>query len=90
MTMDMNKMTVKLQEALQAASGIALRRNHQGVDVEHVLVALLLEQDGGLTQSLFLEQAGVSPVAIQQAAEQALNKIPQVQGGSAVDLGKFI
>ncbi len=77
--MDMNKMTIKLQEALQAASGIAMRRNHQGVDVEHVLVALL-EQDGGLAKPI-LEQAGISPVAVQQAAEQALNKIPQVQGG---------
>ena len=78
--MDMNKMTVKLQEALQSASGIAMRRNHQGVDVEHVLVALL-EQEGGLTKPI-LEQAGVSPVAVQQAAEQALKKIPQVQGSS--------
>ncbi|MCA9471986.1 MAG: ATP-dependent chaperone ClpB [Nitrospirales bacterium] len=78
--MDMNKMTLKLQEALQAASGIALRRNHQGVDVEHVLLALL-EQDGGLAKPI-LEQAGVSPVAVQQAAEMALKKIPQVQGSS--------
>ena len=78
--MDMNRMTIKLQEALQAASGIALRRNHQGVDVEHMIVALL-EQDGGLTKPI-LEQTGVSPVAVQQAAEQALNKIPQVQGSS--------
>ena len=44
--MDMNKMTVKLQEALQAASSIAMRRNHQGVDVEHLIVGLL-EQDAG-------------------------------------------
>lgn len=76
--MDMNKMTIKLQEALQAASGIAMRRNHQGVDVEHLLLALL-DQNGGLTKPI-LEQAGVSPVAVQQAAEQAVNKIPQVQG----------
>ena len=39
--MDMNRMTVKLQEALQAASGIAMRRSHQGVDVEHLLIALV-------------------------------------------------
>ncbi|WP_447971340.1 ATP-dependent chaperone ClpB [Nitrospira sp. M1] len=78
--MDMNTMTIKLQEALQAASGIAMRRNHQGVDVEHMLLALL-EQEGGLTKPI-LEQAGVSPVAVQQAAEQAMNKIPQVQGSA--------
>ncbi len=78
--MDMNNMTVKLQESLQTASGIAMRRNHQGVDVEHLIVALL-EQDGGLTKPI-LEQTGVSPVAVQQAAEHILNKIPQVQGST--------
>jgi len=75
--MDMNRMTIKLQEALQAASGVAMRRSHQGVDVEHLLVALL-EQPDGLTTPI-LEQAGVSPAAVQKAAEKALQKIPQVQ-----------
>ena len=78
--MDMNRMTIKLQEALQAASGVAMRRNHQGVDVEHLLVALL-EQSDGLTKPI-LEQAGVSPAAVQKATEQALQKIPQVQSTS--------
>ena len=75
--MDMNRMTIKLQEALQAASGVAMRRSHQGVDVEHFLVALL-DQSDGLTTPI-LEQAGVSPAAIQKAAEKVLQKLPQVQ-----------
>src|SRR5919106_2688937 len=79
--MDMNRMTVKLQEALQAASAHAMRRSHQGIDVEHLLLALL-EQAGGLTGPL-LEQAGVSLSAVRQAAEQALVKLPQVQGVGA-------
>ncbi|MBS0168912.1 MAG: ATP-dependent chaperone ClpB [Nitrospira sp.] len=79
--MDMNRMTVKLQEALQSASALAMRRGHQGIDVEHLLMALL-EQDGGIAASLF-EQAGVSPVSVRQAAEQALAKVPHVQGPGA-------
>ncbi len=79
--MDINRMTVKMQEALQAASSHAMRRGHQGIDVEHLLLALL-EQDNGLTRPL-LEQAGVSPAAVQHAAEQALVKLPQVQGPGA-------
>jgi ATP-dependent Clp protease ATP-binding subunit ClpB len=79
--MDLNRMTVKLQEALQAASGHALRRSHQGIDVEHLLLALL-EQSDGLTVPL-LERAGVSPSAVRTAAEQALAKLPQVQGPGA-------
>jgi ATP-dependent Clp protease ATP-binding subunit ClpB len=76
--MDLNRMTIKLQEALQTASAHAMRRSHQGIDVEHLLLAFL-EQDRGLATSL-LEAAGVSAAAAKQAAEQALAKLPQVQG----------
>jgi ATP-dependent Clp protease ATP-binding subunit ClpB len=79
--MDMNRMTIKLQEALQTASSHAMRRNHQGMDVEHLLLAFL-EQEGGIAPALF-EQAGVSLPAVRQAAEQALAKLPQVQGAGA-------
>ena len=79
--MDMNRMTVKLQEGLQEASSLAMRRGHQGIDVEHLLQALL-EQDGGITSAL-LEQSGVSTSAVRQGAELALAKIPQIQGPGA-------
>ncbi len=79
--MDMNRMTLKLQEALQAASGQALRRHHQGIDVEHLFLALL-EQEGGLTDAV-LEKTGVNKLTVQQVAERALEKIPQVQGGGS-------
>jgi ATP-dependent Clp protease ATP-binding subunit ClpB len=74
-------MTVKLQEALQSASGHAQRRSHQGIEVEHVLLALL-EQEGGTTPAL-LEGAGLALPAVRQAVEQALAKFPQVQGSGA-------
>ena len=76
--MDMNRMTIKLQEALQTASSHAMRRSHQGMDVEHLLLAFL-DQEGGIAPALF-EQAGVSLPAVRQATEQALAKLPQVQG----------
>lgn len=79
--MDMNRMTVKLQEALQTASSHAARRSHQGIDVEHLLLAFM-EQDGGLASPL-LEQAGLSVPSVRQAVEQALAKLPQVQGAGA-------
>ena len=79
--MDMNRMTIKLQEALQTASSHATRRNHQGIDVEHLLLAFV-EQDGGLASSL-LEQAGLSVPSVRQGVEQALAKLPQVQGAGA-------
>ncbi|TKB73593.1 MAG: AAA family ATPase, partial [Nitrospira sp.] len=79
--MDMNQMTVKLQQALQTASGLATRRAHQGIDVEHLLLALL-DQSDGIATSL-LEQANVSVTVVRQAVEQALTKVPQVSGPGA-------
>jgi ATP-dependent Clp protease ATP-binding subunit ClpB len=79
--MDMNRMTIKVQEALQTASSHAARRSHQGIDVEHLLLAFV-EQEGGLASSL-LEQAGLSVPSVRQTVEQALAKLPQVQGAGA-------
>jgi len=79
--MDMNRMTIKFQEALQTASSHAARRSNQGIEVEHLLLALM-EQEGGLASSL-LEQAGLSIPSVRQAVEQSLAKLPQVQGAGA-------
>jgi ATP-dependent Clp protease ATP-binding subunit ClpB len=79
--MDINRMTFKLQEALHTASAHAQRRSHQGIDVEHLLLALI-DQEGGMTASL-LERAGVALPAVRQGIEQALAKLPQVQGAGA-------
>jgi ATP-dependent Clp protease ATP-binding subunit ClpB len=85
---DVNRMTHKVQEALQAAGGIASRRNHQGIDVEHLLAALL-EQPDGLTGRL-LEAAGVAPRAVAEAAERELARRPQVSGPAAGPSQTFI
>ncbi|MEY4704169.1 MAG: protein disaggregation chaperone [Nitrospirota bacterium] len=79
--MDMNRMTIKVQEALQTASSHAARRSHQGIDVEHLVLAFM-EQEGGLASAL-LEQAGLSVPSVRQAVDQALAKLPQVQGAGA-------
>ncbi len=70
-------MTLKMQEGLQAASAVAMHHNHQGIDVEHLLLALLEQTDG--SASPILEQAGKSTAAVKTAVEQALKKLPQVQ-----------
>jgi ATP-dependent Clp protease ATP-binding subunit ClpB len=75
---DVNRMTHKVQEALQQAGGVATRRGHQGIDVEHVLLAIL-EQPEGLAAPL-LEAAGVSARAAREAVERELTRRPQVSG----------
>src|SRR5438128_2307609 len=85
---DVNRMTHKVQEALQSAGGIATRRSHQGIDVEHLLQALL-EQPDGLAPNL-LEAAGVAPRAIEEAVERELARRPQVSGPAAGPSQTFI
>src|SRR5262244_2252961 len=78
--MRLDKLTVKSAEALQNAQGLAERRNHQAVDVEHLLMALLgLKQ--GVALSL-LQKVGVQPTAILGRVEKALDRIPQVTGAA--------
>src|SRR5713101_1044663 len=85
---DVNRMTHKVQEALQSAGGLATRRNHQGIDAEHLLQALL-EQPDGLAPNL-LEAAGVAPRAVQEAVERELGRRPQVSGPAAGPSQTFI
>jgi ATP-dependent Clp protease ATP-binding subunit ClpA len=57
--MDLNKFTEKSQTALTEAQAIGTRHQHQAVDVEHLALALL-EQEEGLVPRL-LEKAGRTP-----------------------------
>jgi ATP-dependent Clp protease ATP-binding subunit ClpB len=83
--MDLNKFTEKSQAALSEAQNIAARNQHQAVDVEHVLLALL-EQEGGLVASLF-EKAKVAPNLLKAKIEEELNRIPRVSGSDTTDQG---
>ena len=79
--MDINRLTDKSQEALRQAQALASRRNHQGVDVEHLLAALIEPADGIVTA--LLAQMGVSVAAVKQALDQELDRVPQVTGTGA-------
>jgi ATP-dependent Clp protease ATP-binding subunit ClpB len=74
--MDFNRLTEKMQQAVQAAQSKAVRLSHQQIDVEHLLAALL-EQENGLVPSLLL-RAGLAPDQIHKRVEQELDRIPKV------------
>ena len=76
--MDLNRLTEKSQEALRQGQALATRRNHQGVDVEHVLAALT-ESPDGIVPAL-MTQAGVSLDALTAELEKLLDRLPQVSG----------
>src|SRR2546426_637601 len=78
--MDPNRWTEKMQEAVQAAQSIAIRRSHQQIDVEHLLAALL-EQEGGLAGAI-LTKAGGSTEVLGQRLGQELDRVAKVTGPS--------
>ncbi|HEY1755972.1 MAG TPA: ATP-dependent chaperone ClpB [Bryobacteraceae bacterium] len=78
--MDFNRFTEKLQEGIRAAQSLAGQRGQQQLDVEHLLVALL-EQDGGLAQSI-LAKAGVRLEDVHRRLIEQLDKLPRVSGGA--------
>ena len=79
--MNANRFTEKLQEALGRAQNAALTSHHQAVDVEHLLAALL-EDDEGLASSI-LALSGVDRAALKNKVDAELAKIPRVTGGGA-------
>ncbi|WP_273524462.1 ATP-dependent chaperone ClpB [Mailhella massiliensis] len=76
--MDMNKFTMKAQEALGDAQNLALMRNHQEVDVEHLALALMRQKDG-LVPGI-VGRMGVRAEVVAAELEQALDKKPSVTG----------
>ena len=76
--MNINRFTEKSQDALREAQSIATRRNHQGVDVEHLLLAML-EQTDGLAPAI-VQAAGANVAALKQRLNQELDRLPQVSG----------
>jgi ATP-dependent Clp protease ATP-binding subunit ClpB len=77
--MRLDKLTVKAQEAVQAAQSLADQHNHQAIEPEHVLVALLQQREGVVGP--LIAKLGARPDAIQQALESELSKLPSVRGG---------
>jgi ATP-dependent Clp protease ATP-binding subunit ClpB len=83
--MDFNRFTEKLQEAFRTAQSVAAGRGNQQIDVEHLLLALL-EQQGGLAQSILaraLDQSAVKLEDVHRRLIQELDKLPKVTASSA-------
>jgi ATP-dependent Clp protease ATP-binding subunit ClpB len=79
--MDLKKFTERSQGFIQAAQTIATRESHQRLAPEHLLKALL-DDDQGLASNL-ITRAGGAPARVTEALDLALAKIPQVTGDTA-------
>ena len=81
--MQMERLTIKAQEALQGAQTIAQRFSHQQIDGEHLMLSLL-DQSDGLIQPLF-QRLGAVPAAVSKDLEAELERRAKVTGATTAD-----
>ena len=91
--MQMDKLTTKFQMCLSEAQSLAVGRDHQFIEPNHVMVAML-DQPGGTVRHL-LTQAGVNVNALRSQLGNAIDRLPTVQGTAgdvqvSNDLGRHL
>ncbi len=83
--MRIDKLTTKFQEALGDAQSLALGGDHAYIEPSHVLVAMLRQDDG--PKSL-LQRAGANVSGLLSSAEDAMNRLPKVEGQEQVQVSR--
>jgi ATP-dependent Clp protease ATP-binding subunit ClpB len=78
--MRLDKLTTKSQEALQQAQSLAEKRNHQAIDVEHLLFALLGQKEGVVLS--LLQKLGAPMSSLTERLQKTLDRVPQVTGST--------
>ena len=81
--MKLDKLTVKAQEAVAAAEDAAIQRHHAEISPEHLLLALIDQEDGVVPR--ILAKLGADPRVVRADLEQVLQKLPRAHG-SALDV----
>jgi ATP-dependent Clp protease ATP-binding subunit ClpB len=79
-----DKLTTKFQQALADAQSSALSADHAYIEPEHLLQAMLVQDDG---PKALLERSGARVGALQHALEAKLKRLPQVTGQDQVQVG---
>src|SRR6202165_3217333 len=76
--MRIDKLTTKFQQALADAQSLALAHDNGFIEPQHLLLALLNQDDGG-TPSL-LQRAGVNVAPLKKALDDSIARLPKVEG----------
>ncbi|MFZ5558839.1 MAG: ATP-dependent chaperone ClpB [Pseudomonadota bacterium] len=85
--MRLDKFTTKLQQALADAQSMALGKDSPYIEPQHLLLALINQEDGG-TASL-LARAGVNIAALKGALQKSTDRLPKVEGaGGEITLSR--
>lgn len=86
--MNVDKMTLRVQQALNDANVTAVKYNHQQIDLIHLFSALV-EQDDGLVPNIFTKM-GVPVKSIKDSINNELNSMPKVTGSGTEGQGVYI
>ena len=78
--MNLNKFTEKAQEAILASQQLAESQHHSQMDVEHLLLALISQEDGVVPQ--ITRKMGIDPTILKQQLEAGLSQQPQAYGAT--------
>ena len=85
--MRFEKFTTKLQQALSDAQSLAVGSDNQFIEPQHLLLALLNDADSGAGS--LLARAGGNTNALKTALNDAVSRLPKVEGGSGeVQVGR--
>jgi ATP-dependent Clp protease ATP-binding subunit ClpB len=84
LTMRIDRLTLKAQDAVAQSREIAAERRHAEVQPEHLLAALLVQEDGLVPR--LLARIGADPAAITRELDRAFSGMPAVQG-TTLDIG---
>ena len=83
--MDLEKLTLKSQEAVAAAQQIASQRAHQSVEPEHLLYALLSDPDGVVFP--VVQKLGITPGTLRDRVVGLLDRLPKVYAAEDTRFG---
>ncbi len=86
MSLDPNRWTLKTNEAVQSALGAARSANHAEATPDHLLAAMLGQQETVTLPTL--EKLGIAPLALRNRIADALAKLPRSFGGQEAGIGR--
>jgi len=85
--MRFDKLTTQFQQAFADAQSLAVAGDHAYIEPQHLLLALLNQEGGGA--SSILSRAGAQVPALKAALDQALKRLPKVEGqGGEVSISR--
>lgn len=88
MSIPMEKLTIKAQEAIQAAQALASSEGNPEVTTVHLLAALLSQEDGIVNP--IVERIGANRGQLQQIVASELTQLPKAAGGSQPGIAKSL